>query len=237
MSKYFCELYCKLLWEEISIVFSVTGTSQQISFDSCDIALWTSPTVLKDFFTKWYRFYAYWVVVLCCHVFRATRDQVTTLLLRVRDCKAVKCILQYKFITYVSSAFFYTKQSYKVLNMCLCVSVWRSCSWDSVWLLEDGVAGTVSLHRHGDQSGGSWKGKFFFFLSSVLLLYIFSFLITFCLAKFIQGLWQKKLWIRIMKHFEVAVTRVLERYSSILLFNGVVIWIYANGKNVDCLSG
>lgn len=49
------------------------------------------------------------------------------------------------------------------------------------------MAGTVSLHRHGDQSGGSWKGKFFFFLSSVLLLYIFSFLITFCLAKFIQG--------------------------------------------------
>lgn len=27
------------------------------------------------------------------------------------------------------------------------------------------MAGTVGLHRHGNQSGGGWKGKLLFFLS------------------------------------------------------------------------
>lgn len=48
--------------------------------------------------------------------------------------------------------------AYLISDLLTPLLIGRPGAWDCVWLLEDDLAGTVGLYRHGNQSGGGWTG-------------------------------------------------------------------------------
>lgn len=55
------------------------------------------------------------------------------------------------------TAFFWILLTIFPLFICVCL---RTDAGNSLWLLEDGLAGEHSSYRHGDQPGGSWQGGY-----------------------------------------------------------------------------
>lgn len=121
------------------------------------------------------------VIVLCLQGYQRPSHYIATQGKLLQHCQRHDAILQG--VTNNNIIFIQSTE----YTVCLCVSVCRACSWDSVWLLEDGVARTVSLHCHGNQSGGGWKGKLLFLAAHdtlpALVCFCFVFFpypLTFC---------------------------------------------------------